>query len=121
MPNKPGILLLAPYLLLTACATAPSQKGDFVVYGEEPEGPGLISGDSGEFVLFKQDGRQADAADDSARPGGQPQPLSAEEWQEFEAFKRWLEARETDSNSYQEFLQWRQFEAYKQWQESTGE
>ena len=109
-----SFLLLAA-TLVNACATSPSQDSDFVVYGEEPEGAGLFSGEDGKIVLFE------DAASPQNDPGDgvdAAAEMSASDWQEFSAFKRWLKARQTRDASYQEFLQWRQFEAYKNWQDS---
>lgn len=111
------ISILGP-LLLAACVTSPSRDGDFVVYGEEPEGPGVFSGDRGEFVLFEDSDKPASPVD----PGNSPIPSRADdsalEWEEFSAFKRWLEAREAQDQDYQEFLQWRRYEAFKIWQQS---
>ena len=105
--------LLLGSILLSACAISPSQDSDFVNYGEEPEGPGVFSGDSGEILLFDDDDTGA-----SAESGPAPSGLSASDWEEFNAFKRWLRSREARDDQYLEFQQWRQFEQYKSWQES---
>lgn len=100
--------------ILASCATVPAEKTDFAVSGEEAQGPGVFSGERGEIVFF---------ADESASaPGGAgtvqtTRQQDAGDWEEFEAFKRWLKARETQEDDYREFLQWRQFEAYKAWQQ----
>ena len=108
------LLLLAANLSI-ACATSPSQESDFAIHGEVPEGPGVFSGDEGKFVYF------ANSSDSTSSDGGEVQPgveLTASDWEEFGAFKRWLKARQSQDESYQEFLQWRQYEAYKNWQDT---
>ena len=105
-------LLFFVAIFACACATSPSGDEDFVIHGEEPEGPGVFSGDDGKFVLF---------GNSSPTPGEGKSPaveMSAEDWEEFSAFKRWLKARQERDAGYQEFLQWRQFEAYKNWQDT---
>lgn len=101
--------------LIASCATVPAEKEDFAVHGEEAGGPGVFSGESGEIVFFADRPASAPAgdADSSETP---PQP-SAANWEEFEAFKRWMRARKTQDDDYREFLQWQQFEAYKTWQQ----
>ena len=113
----PNLLLLSS-ILLSACATSPPQDSDFVVYGEEPEGPGLFSGDAGETVLF------GDSGESSANISGESTgiipatELTPDNKEEFAAFKHWLKARQAQDANYQEFLQWRQFQAYKKWEDS---
>ena len=46
-----SFLLLAA-TLVNACATTPSEDSDFAIYGEEPEGAGVFSGEDGEIVFF---------------------------------------------------------------------
>lgn len=104
------LLLLS---LIAGCATAPAQESDFALHGEEPEGPGVFSGESGKFIFFKDDAESDTANENAVQPD-----LSASDWEEFAAFKRWLKAREAQDQNYREFLQWRRFEAYKRWQNS---
>lgn len=107
------ISLLLAVILANACATSPSQDSDFVIHGEEPEGPGVFSGADGKIVLFEDATTSKTNQGDSASPAAD---ISASDWEEFSAFKRWLRSRQTRDASYQEFLQWRQFEAYRNWQ-----
>ncbi len=101
--------------LLASCATVPAEKKDLAVHGEEAGGPGVFSGESGEIVFFADESASAPGGDaDTAETPRQP---GAGDWEEFEAFKRWLKARETQDDDYREFLQWRQFEAYKTWRQ----
>ena len=101
--------------ILASCAAVPAEKKDIVVSGEAAEGPGVFSGERGEIVFFADDPVPAPGGDaDSVRAPRQP---VAADWEEFEAFKRWLKAREMQDDDYREFLQWRQFEAYKTWQQ----
>lgn len=113
MNNVYPFLLLSLSLLNSGCSTVPAQDSDFALHGEEPAGPGVFSGESGKFVFFKDDAESTETSEGAEQPD-----LSASDWEEFAAFKRWLKARETQDQSYQEFLQWRRFEAYKTWQNS---
>ncbi len=81
-----------------------------MVYGEEPEGPGVFSDDTGKIVLFGDSSNATTTAGNQAKPTAE---LSVSDWEEFTAFKRWLRARQTKDESYQEFLLWRQFETFK--------
>lgn len=101
--------------ILASCATVPGENKDIVVSGEAAEGPGVFSGERGEIVFFADD--EASAPGGDAGTGQAPRQPAAADWKEFEAFKRWLKAREEQDDDYREFLQWRQFEAYKTWQQ----
>ncbi len=113
MNNGYPLLLLLLSALIAGCATVPAQESDFALHGEEPGGAGVFSGESGKFVFFKDSAESAETGESATQPD-----LSASDWEEFAAFRRWLEAREEQDQSYQEFLQWRRFEAYKAWQNS---
>ena len=106
------LILLAPFALYS-CAATPTQEEDTVIYGEEPEGPGIFSGETGEIIIFKEDKNSSitdsTASDDS---GSQPN-FSESDFEEFSAFKRWLNSKQTQDQNYQEFLQWLKYEEYK--------
>ena len=102
---------------ITSCATTPTQDEDLIAYGEEPEGPGVFSGDSGEIVLFKE-AEESAPQDTAAEEAATPSNMSEADWQEFTAFKRWLKSRQARDADYEEFLQWLKYEEYRQWQNS---
>ena len=105
-----------------SCAITPSSDEDFAPLGEEPEGPGVFSGDSGEVILFQQ-GKPAAADADS---GNEPQATESDmtpstDWEEVAAFKRWLKAKQAKDDDYREFQLWLQFEAFRNQREAAGE
>lgn len=108
------VTLSFAFLGIASCTTTPSQDEDFVIYGEEPEGPGVISDETGEIKFSLGKTTDQDTADEAEISAG----ISASEAEEFEAFKRWLKARQSQDESYQEFQQWLKYEEYQQWKKS---
>lgn len=109
-----SIILLISLLGIVSCATTPAQDEDFTIYGEEPEGPGILSDESGEIVLLSGTTTEQNAKDGAATSSG----ISASEAEEFNAFKRWLKARQAQDESYQEFQHWLKYEEYQRLQDS---
>lgn len=112
------ILTMLAAIVAMSCATSPGQPEDYAPYGEEPRGPGVISGDSGKIAIFKdQDTTQPVAKPDS---GGSPDPdhFSTDDWEEFSAFQRWQKAKQDQGETYREFRQWLEFEKYKKWRDT---
>jgi hypothetical protein len=104
--------------MVVSCATSPGQPDDYAPYGEEPRGPGVISGNSGKIVIFEgQDGAQPRAKTGSGDISA-PDPVSTADWEEFSAFQRWQKAKRAQDESYLEFRQWLEFEQYKNWRDS---
>ncbi len=104
------------FLLITllgsfSCATTPTQDGDFAIYGEEPEGPGVASDEAGEIVFSL-----GTATNENTTTESSPS-ISTSDAQEFNAFKRWLKAKQDQDQDYQEFQQWLKYEQYRQLQE----
>jgi len=110
------ISVLLSSSLLLSCATTPGQDSDFIVYGEEMEGPGVFTGDTGKAVFF-EDRQQPTTSSASDGESSTTSPRMSEmDWQEFSAFKRWLKSRQHQDENYQEFQQWLRYEKYLQWQ-----
>lgn len=110
----PPVVMLFALLGTVSCASTPAQDEDFVVYGEEPEGPGIISGETGELTFAI-----GTAADQNTTDEAETSPdISASDAEEFNAFKRWLKAKQAQDESYQEFLQWLKYEEYRRLQDS---
>ncbi len=115
MKNKAtSIILLISLLGIVSCATTPAQDEDFTIYGEEPEGPGVLSDERGEIVLWPGTTTEQSTTDGAATSSG----ISVNEAEEFNAFKRWLKARQAQDESYQEFQQWLKYEEYRRLQDS---
>lgn len=108
------LTLLFGLLGIASCTTTPAQDEDFVIYGEEPEGPGVISDETGEIKFSLGKTNDQDTTDKAEKSAG----ISASEAEEFEAFKRWLKAKQSRDESYQEFQQWLKYEEYQQWKKS---
>lgn len=109
-----SIILLISLLGIVSCATTPAQDEDFTIYGEEPEGPGILSDESGNIVLSPGTTTEQNAKDGAAISSS----ISASEAEEFNAFKRWLKSKQAQDDSYQEFQQWLKYEEYRRLQDS---
>lgn len=109
--------LLAPAmvaLLLAGCNATPT---DYRSQREIPEGPGMLSGEEGRFVLFE--GRRAGGGGEAAP--GPADEQAFREFQRFQEYQAWKEqARE--SGEYQEFREWLRWREYQRWkEEGAGE
>ena len=112
------ISLILSSSVLLSCTTTPTQDSDFTIYGEEMEGPGVFTGDSGEAVFF-EDKQQSTTTSEVGTGSTTIAPgMSEMDWEEFSAFKRWLNSRQQQDEAYQEFQQWLRYEKYLQWQDS---
>jgi hypothetical protein len=109
-----SIILLISLLGIVSCATTPAQDEDFAIYGEEPEGPGVFSDESGEIVLAPGTTTEQNAKDGVAASSS----ISVSEAEEFNAVKRWLKSKQMQDDSYQEFQQWLKYEEYQRLQDS---
>jgi len=74
---------------------------------EIPDGPGMLSGKDGAFVLYSTEKTQD--ADEAAE---------SKNGRDFEAFKRWKEANR-DSPEYREFREWQEWKAFQAWKRKT--
>ncbi|MDH3630183.1 MAG: hypothetical protein OER98_03605 [Gammaproteobacteria bacterium] len=108
-----SIILLISLLGIVSCATTSAQDEDFAIYGEEPEGPGVFSGESGEIVLSPGETTEQNAKEGAATSSS----ISASEAEEFNAFKRWLKSKQAQDESYQEFQHWLKYEEYRRLQD----
>ena len=93
-----GTLLLA-LSLLNGCGSA----GPYVdpLEPDAMDGPGLFSGDKGEFSMIHQ---QRDSSSQRAETGGSVD--------EFEAYRQW-KSLDHSSAEYQRFLQWLEYQKFK--------
>jgi hypothetical protein len=109
-----SMILLISLLGIVSCTTTPTQDEDFTIYGEEPEGQGVLSDESGNIVLWPGTTTEQSTTDGAATSSG----ISASEAEEFNAFKRWLKSKQAQDESYQEFQQWLKYEEYRRLQDS---
>lgn len=112
------ILAVAAAITVVSCATSPGQPDDYAPYGEEPRGPGVISGNSGKIVIFEGQDRAQPRAKTGSGYIPAPDPVSTADWEEFSAFQRWQKAKRDQDETYREFQQWLEFEEYKTWRNS---
>ena len=95
---------------------------------EIPEGPGLLSGDKGHFVIYSDEEKKQQAvtaatgdrskSDTPAATESVPPGMAAEfqEFKDYEEFRRW-KATAKDGPEYREFQEWREWKAYRAWKE----
>ena len=131
-----AIVLVAAAAVLAACGAKPL---DYTPVSEIPEGPGVLTGEEGEYTIFDSKTRDtqkepaakptagsgpAEPSDSAAGTAGQAHDAREFEefqrWtkdkQDFEEFQRWKKS-EQGSKEYQEFLEWQKWREYKKWQE----
>ncbi len=106
-----GALARAATLVFTgvlgACAGTPFQ---YRPPTEIPEGPGLLTGERGAFVLR---GAEPAPAASSAAPAAAPGPNT--DFDEFDAYRNFRRAKSERSLEYREFLEWLEWKRYREW------
>lgn len=108
---------LMSVLLAAALAGCGGTPFEYHSQREIPEGPGLLTGESGALVLFSDKKKakadpppataQAAASDAASGPAGE-----FREFQEFREFRRWKETAK-DTPEFREFQDWREWKAYR--------
>lgn len=112
-----AVLVATASLFLFACQQKPI---DYQPIGDIPQGPGLFSGEDGEFNLYHS--RNQPSADTNASQQDKEQATQSErnhqQEQDYQNFKAW-QARQGDTNSseYQEFKAWQEWKALQQTQQ----
>lgn len=108
-PRRARTLPRAAALLLTgvlgACAGTPFQYRSPT---EIPEGPGLLTGERGAFVL-----RGAERTPPPAAPPAAAGPNG--DFEEFDAYRSFRRAKSERSLEYREFLEWLEWKRYREW------
>jgi len=132
-------------LALSGCGGKPF---DYNPPSEIPEGPGVLSGEDGEFTLYdsKSDkrGKKSKAAAEADVPAAEKSgaektgaPVAAgekmpdsKEYLEFQEFQEWKKDKrefkefqewkksKQGAKEYQEFLEWKKWKEFKKWQEN---
>lgn len=96
--------------VLAGCGAAPFQ---YQPVTEIPDGPGMLTGKKGTFVVYagRHDEARSDAHSSQAAP-------DEDELLEFQAFRRWKETNR-DSPEYREFLEWKEWKAFRAWKQQS--
>ena len=123
--SRMSILLIGLALILLAgCAGQPFEPD---APGEMLPGPGVFSGEDGEFTLYKSKDKAKGRKKEKEVTGITGETAEAKEFQEFQEwkketreFKEFQEWKKTmrDSEEYQEFLEYRKWKKYKEWEKS---
>ncbi len=134
-------IFLAAGLVIFALAGCHAKPYDYKpTAGEMKEGPGVFSGEDGEFTIYdsKGDGllqnegqtpaakpaaEQSDGTTAAAAAGSgtaaqsAPKPDKTRELQEFQEYRQWKKGAK-NSADYNEFLEWKEFKSYQEWKKS---
>lgn len=127
------VLLFSALALLVGCSTAP-KPFTYEPNTEIKEGPGLFTGQKGEFVLFSSPPKTAEgsvpaaptARDTDIAPSATEEAefRQFQEWkkeqQELEQFKSWKQSPQ-GQKEYQEFQEWKRWKEYQKWREAHPE
>jgi len=111
---------LMSVLLAAALAACSGTPFEYHSQREIPAGPGLLTGESGAWVVFsdkkvKADPPPATAQSAAGEAAGDP-GAELREFQEFRDFRRWKDTAK-DTPEFREFQDWREWKAYRSWKE----
>lgn len=102
---------------------------------EIPEGPGILSGEDGEFTLYDSKSSKVEKKSKAAVETGAPSSEisdaekagaavatgenipDSKEYREFQDFQEWKKSKQ-GAKEYQEFLEWKKWKEFKKWQEN---
>jgi hypothetical protein len=123
-------------LLLAGCN---GKSFDYVNPNEIPPGPGVFTGEKGEWTVYDSEGEKEKTVAETGQNGNKAEPTEAavppsatdeseyrefqqfQQWKkekrEFEAFQEWKQSRQ-GTEEYQEFKQWQEWKTYQEWLES---
>lgn len=111
---------LLSVLLAAALAACGGKPFEYHSGNEIPQGPGLLTGESGAVVLYSDKKVKADPPPATAQAvAGEAAGVSPEEFrefQEFREFRRWKESTR-DTPEFREFQDWREWKSYRSWKE----
>lgn len=141
--SKSKLLGLLCVVVIAAGLMGCGGKGETFEYhdiSEIPEGPGLLTGDDGEFTVYdskkggpvwKQAQTESPEAPAGSEPSGTKAPavtgaaetksaISPEEAQEYQEFQEWKK----EQKAFQEFQEWKksstgsaEYQEFREWQE----
>lgn len=107
------LMLLCFSLGIGACATGPYEEREDP---QAPSGPGVFSGEKGEFSLtdFFSEEKKAERAKQQLSNNNINVPaIDEQSFEDFENFKAWRRAQEPGSENYQEYQDWRAYQEYR--------
>ena len=132
------IIIIAVCIVSIALLALPGCGGKPFLYNppsEIPEGPGVLSGENGEFTLYdsknNKGGKKSKAAVEAGAPtaeksdaektdaaiaAGDKMPDSTE-YRDFQEFLEWNKSKQS-AKEYQELLEWKKWKAFKKLQEN---
>ena len=118
-------LIIFLFALIAACSVGPFEDPAENM-PDAPKGPGLFSGDKGEFSfsdIFDKKENQAAQQEDaelsspSTSYGSNANisipAIDSQSFEDFETFKAWRRASQPDSVDYQEFQDWKAYQQYR--------
>lgn len=112
---------IAGVMLIMGCAKP--RPFEYHPSTEIPEGPGLLSGEKGEFTIY--DSKKRRETNDAGRdrtPAAQESDTfrQFQQWRkdqaEFKAFQEWKRSQQ-GSQEYEEFQEWKRWKEYQRWTE----
>ena len=107
---------------MLACSSGPYQEPELST--DENRGPGVFTGESGEFSLsdfFSKEKKTQDKAPATTSSANMtpttvtptnPPAIDNSSFEDFELFKAWRQAKDANSQTYQEFQEWRAYQQY---------
>jgi hypothetical protein len=130
-------------IVLVFLAGCGGKSFDYHPDTEIPQGPGVFSGEKGDFTIYDSESAKTAKADQSKSDPNAPaasvsepppatltsEPVDAEEYREFREFQKWKQEKKEfeafqqwkksvqGAREYEEFLEWKRWREYKQWQE----
>lgn len=109
MVVRSTVIVFAAAVTLAGCAS--QEPFEYHAASEIPEGPGLVSGEDGAFVLY--------SSDQAGMGAREPVPAPADQ-DRFRAFQDWKrEAKGT--KEYREFQDWLEWKAYRRWRNQKAD
>ena len=132
------IIRIGVCIVSIALLALPGCGGKPFVYNppsEIPEGPGILSGEDGEFTLYdSKSGKGGEKPKVAAEAGAPVAEISgaektggavaagekipdSKEYREFQDFQEWKKSKQ-GAKEYQEFQEWKKWKEFKKWQEN---
>ena len=130
--------MIAVCIVSIVLLSLPGCGGKPFVYNppsEIPEGPGILSGEDGEFTLYdSKSGKGGEKPKVAAEAGAPVAEISgaektggavaagekipdSKEYREFQDFQEWKKSKQ-GAKEYQEFQEWKKWKEFKKWQEN---
>jgi hypothetical protein len=108
------VTIVVLFILLSACAAPKIGSVPEQVEPDVPTGPGILTGDTGEFSVsdfFDPEKKNKNRSRDITVTGSDVDipAIDLDSFEEFERFKAWRRAQEVGSIEYQEWLDYQDF------------